>query len=117
MTLPTMNTPMSPIRRPLRGTRVVRPVITGPPITTAIAYAVTSRPAVGTETLRSAERLGSTPLGSSSAVPTQNTHSVSATRIRDIGVLNDETARTYMQTTATYALAKLGVNRIRRSGR
>ena len=62
-----------------RGSRRVRTVATGPPTVTTSMYTVTSCPAAGTDTARSAAISGRRPTSTNSAVATANEQSMSTT--------------------------------------
>ncbi|CAM5737816.1 hypothetical protein SBADM41S_00673 [Streptomyces badius] len=69
----------------LRGTREPRPVRSGAPRTTPIAYADTRYPAVGTDVPRSSATLGSRPIMTNSVVPMPKALTARARRARGMG--------------------------------
>lgn len=84
--LPAMNRPISSISMRLRDTLVPSTVMTGAPATTPSAYPVTSSPAVGTVTPKSAATSGSRPMITNSVVPIPKAPMARARRARGMEV-------------------------------
>ena len=78
--MPRVNSTISDNSNSLRGTLPVRAVSTGAPMATPRAYRLTSRPADGRLTPRSAPMVGSRPTMTNSVVPMAKALRVSASK-------------------------------------